>query len=212
MRQTPSFAGVSGPARKARTLKSVGLGILLGAALSIPIGYGLIKWESVNRGVEVNHWRVSFGTGNYGQRYLLRSAIAVYSLGNAIPDEALFFHAFEDSQGRPLDGRHRYTITFAKDARPPVNAFWSLTAYNAADSFLVSNTMGRYSISERTPGVVSHADGALSFNLQRTEPKQGTGNWLPVALGAFTITLRTYMPKPQLLNLQWKPPAIERVE
>ena len=31
-----------------------------------------------------------------------------------------------------LDGsKHNYTITFAKDQFPPVNAFWSVTMYKA---------------------------------------------------------------------------------
>jgi len=187
------------------------LGGLLGLILSVPMAYGLIKWESVHRGVEVNHWRVSFGTGDYGHRYLLRAAIALYSLGNAIPEEALFFHAFEDNQGRRLNGKYRYRITFAKGQLPPVDAFWSLTAYSASDSFLVPNPMGRYSISTRTPGVQSNADGSLTFDLQVQTPAN-TANWLPVAADDFTITLRTYIPRPELMQLRWVPPAIERVE
>src|SRR5207249_4370487 len=33
-----------------------------------------------------------------------------------------------DSDGRPLDGAHRYLLHFAKDALPPAGARWSLTA------------------------------------------------------------------------------------
>jgi len=197
--------------RSRRQSTSIVLGLVSGLALSIPITYGLVKWESVNRGVAVNHWQVSFGTGNYGHRYLLRAAIAAYSLGNAIPEEALFFHAFEDSQGRALSGEHRYRIIFAKGQFPPVGAFWSLTAYNAKDSLLVHNPIQRYSISDRTPGVQASADGSLSFTLEHTAPSLAN-NWLPVPQDGFTVTLRTYMPKPELLNLQWKPPAIERMD
>jgi hypothetical protein len=205
MRNTAPLFG-----EKHRT-RSIIAGLTLGLMLSIPLAYGLIKWESVNRGVAVNHWQVSFGTGNYGHRYLLRAAIAAYSLGNAIPEEALFFHAFEDSRGQPLSGAHRYKITFAKDQFPPVGAFWSLTAYNAKDSFLVHNPIGRYSISNRTPEVQANADGSLTFTLEHIAP-QRQGNWLPVPPDGFTVTLRTYMPKPELLQLQWKPPAIERMD
>jgi hypothetical protein len=192
--------------------RSITLGIILGLALSVPLAYGLIKWESVNRGVAVNHWQVSFGTGNFGHHYLLRAAIAAYSLGNAVPEEALFFHAFEDSLGRPLTGEHRYRITFPKDKLPPVNAFWSLTAYNAKDSFLVHNPLQRYSISNRTPGVKANDDGSLTFMLEKQTPQQGAAQWLPLPEDGFTVTLRTYMPKPELTNLQWQPPGIERMD
>ena len=36
-----------------------------------------------------------------------------------------------DSTGETLDGsKHSYTLTFAKDQFPPVNAFWSVTMYD----------------------------------------------------------------------------------
>jgi hypothetical protein len=37
----------------------------------------------------------------------------------------------DDSDGIPLDGsKANYTITFAKDALPPLKAFWSITIYD----------------------------------------------------------------------------------
>jgi len=191
---------------------SIALGLLLGLVLSIPLGYISIKWQSENRGVEINNWRVSFGTGNFGHNYLLRAAIAVYSLGNAIPEEALFFHAFKDGNGNKLSGKHRYKITFQRGHFPPVGAFWSFTAYDAKDSYLVHNSIGRYSISDRTPGVIFNHDGSMTFYFQHENPQVYASNWLPAPEGEFTITLRTYMPKKELLNLEWKVPPIERVE
>ncbi len=187
-------------------------GLLAGMVLAIPVTYGLVRWQSENRGVEVNQWRVSFDTGNFGNNYLLRAAIAVYSLGNAIPQEALFFHAFKDGSGTTLSGKQRYRISFPDGQYPPVGAFWSFTAYDAKDSFLVKNPLARYSISDRTPGVVTGPDGSLTFYFQNKAPVGMESNWLPVPEGEFTITLRTYIPQKELLNLEWKVPPIERIE
>jgi hypothetical protein len=182
--------------------------------LAVPLAYAAIKLASLYRGVEVNQWRVSFSTGDFGHNYLLRAAVAVYSLGNAIPQEALFFHGFRDGDGQTLNGRDAYTITFAEGQLPPVNAFWSLTAYKADDSYLAHNAIARYSISPRTPGVTFAADGSLTFHIRHNTPPpsaDGQANWLPVPTGDFSTTLRTYMPRSELLSLQWKPPAIRRV-
>ena len=47
--------------------------------------------------------------------------------------EARYPLAKTDGTGRSLDGsKHNYTLTFAKDQFPPVNAFWSVTGVAAA--------------------------------------------------------------------------------
>ena len=41
----------------------------------------------------------------------------------------------KDGTGAELDaGKHNYTLTFAKGELPPVNAFWSVTMYEARRS------------------------------------------------------------------------------
>ena len=42
------------------------------------------------------------------------------------------------ANGEALDGsKHKYTLTFAKDQFPPVNAFWSVTMYDGKTQFLI---------------------------------------------------------------------------
>ena len=41
----------------------------------------------------------------------------------------------DDSQGKQLNGKNSYAITFAKGQLPPVQGFWSLTLYNAVHFF-----------------------------------------------------------------------------
>jgi hypothetical protein len=90
-----------------------------------------------------------------------------------------------------------------------VDAFWSLILYGA-DYFLVRNPINRYSISDRTEGLVHHADGSLDICIQREAPEKGQ-NWLPAPPSAFRLVLRTYQPQAAILNQTWKPPRIERI-
>ncbi|RLD82506.1 MAG: hypothetical protein DRJ10_04975 [Bacteroidetes bacterium] len=187
------------------------LGIVLGFFIAVPISLRIIKWKSENRGVVVNHWRVSFRTGNFGNNYLLRSAIAVHSLGNAIPEEAMFFHGFFDHEGKKLNGNNQYIIHFEPNELPPVDAFWSVTLYNE-DGYLVDNSINRYSLSDRSDGLQFNEDNSLDLYVQHKAPNEDNqSNWLPSPKTEFTLTLRAYMPKTELLNLEWKIPAITRI-
>ncbi len=187
------------------------LGIVLGFFIAVPISLRIIKWKSENRGVVVNHWRVSFRTGNFGNNYLLRSAIAVHSLGNAIPEEAMFFHGFFDHEGKKLNGNNQYIIHFEPNELPPVDAFWSVTLYNE-DGYLVDNSINRYSLSDRSDGLQFNEDNSLDLYVQHKAPNEDKqSNWLPSPKTEFTLTLRAYMPKMELLNLEWEIPAITRI-
>ncbi|MCK5248431.1 MAG: hypothetical protein KAJ98_00610 [Spirochaetaceae bacterium] len=58
---------------------------------------------------------MSFRTGDFDTNYLLRAAIAVHSLGNAVPEEVMFFHSFYDHEGQILNGEVSYEIRFEND-------------------------------------------------------------------------------------------------
>jgi hypothetical protein len=38
------------------------------------------------------------------------------------------------------------------------------------------------------------------------------GNWLPAAAGVFNVALRTYLPQKQIIDGEWFPPALERID
>src|SRR5437868_14305717 len=47
---------------------------------------------------------------------------------------------------------YTYIMHFDKDKIPPVKGFWSITMYNSKDYF-VDNSINRYAIGDRTPGL-----------------------------------------------------------
>ena len=77
--------------------------------------------------------------------------IATAALGANTRPETVYPLAVDDVDGRPLSGRHRYTIRFPRGQLPPANAFWSLTMYGK-DRYLVPNPIDRYAIGDRTQG------------------------------------------------------------
>lgn len=116
--------------------------------------------------------------------------------------------AFLDGNGTQLDGRNRYVIRF--DPPPPVDAFWSVTMYSAANQLFVPNPIDRYSIGDRTPGLVYGGDGSVEIFLQAEEPTDPVerANWLPAPKGPFYLLTRHYSPRAPILTEDWLPPAI----
>jgi len=148
--------------------------------------------------------------GDYGSNYLGRAVVARIALGANTREETVYPLAFTDSRGRPLRGRHRYTLRFERGRLPPVGAFWSLTMYGR-DGYLYENPLGRYSIGDRTPGLRRGRDGSLTLVIQHRRPTGGgASNWLPAPRGRFRLALRLYEPRRSVLSGTWRPPPILR--
>jgi hypothetical protein len=96
---------------------------------------------------------------------------------------------------------------------PPADAFWSVTMYNMPDFYLVANTINRYSIGDRTPGLKYNPDGSLDIYMQHDSPgPDKESNWLPAPEGDFRPILRMYQPRPEALDGTYVLPPIRRVE
>jgi hypothetical protein len=149
--------------------------------------------------------------GSYGRNYLGRAVIATAALGANTRPETVYPLAVDDSQGRPLRGRHGYTIRFPRGDLPPANAFWSVTAYDSK-RYLSPNPIDRYSVGDRTKGLRRGKDGSLTIYVQNKRPKGAkAANWLPVPKGSFRLAMRIYEPRRSVLNGRWKPPPVLRL-
>ena len=76
--------------------------------------------------------------------------------------------------------------------------------------FLTDNPIGRYTIGDRTPGLIYNPDGSLDIWIARADPGDGrTASWLPApANGPFMVILRAYLPKEPILAQAYVPPSI----
>ena len=94
-------------------------------------------------------------------------------LGNAA-EEYLGVGYQADADGGAFDGaRARYTITFPPGGLPPVDAFWSITVYDA-DRFLYANELGRYVLGSRQLGAMARdPDGGVTIDVAHARPARG---------------------------------------
>jgi hypothetical protein len=188
----------------AEQIEEIVAGIADATALSKGAGFG---------GRMVGDWIYpAANTGNFFQDYLSRARIAVSGLAALPPAEATYLVAVPP-QGRAFDGEGPWRLRFPASQLPPVRAFWSLTMYEAqADGamFLTENPIGRYTLGDRTPGLVHGDDGALDIWIARTDPGEGrSANWLPApAAGPFMVILRAYLPGAAIVAQTYVSPSI----
>jgi hypothetical protein len=133
-------------------------------------------------------------------RYFMRGVNQSFKgIAPNYPEEARYFARSRNEDGEYLDGSQAtYELTFPVGKLPPVEAFWSVTMYGL-DANLVDNSLNRYSIGDRTPGLKQNADGSLTLYVQHQSPgKDKEANWLPAPEARFTMTLRTYRPRDEV--------------
>ncbi|MBV8212666.1 MAG: DUF1254 domain-containing protein [Verrucomicrobia bacterium] len=172
----------------------------------------LMRWKVPTLARVVNGWSMNTDTmGVYGNYYLKRAIVAQLGLGANLPEDAIYPQNLGDDSGKPLDGANKYTIHFDKGANPPVDAFWSITLYDA-DGFQVANDLGRFAVSSWMP-FTYNPDGSLDLYFQNQSPSPDKeANWLPAPKGSFNLTMRLYAPKPDALTGKWSPPPVNRVQ
>ena len=168
----------------------------------------LMSWKVATVARVANGWSMNTDTmGVYGNYYLKRAIVSQLGLGANLPEDAIYPLNLADDTGKPLIGTNQYTIHFDKGAVPPVNAFWSITLYDA-EGFQVANVLNRFAVSSWMP-FNTNADGSLDLYFQNESPgKNKEANWLPAPTGAFNLTMRLYGPKTEALTGKWNPPSI----
>lgn len=176
-------------------------------------GLKLMKDKIQVMGRPVNGWTMNTDSmGVYGDFYLKRAIVAMIGLGANQPEDAIYPMNLVDADGKPVQGENNYVLHFASDRLPPVNAFWSVTMYDA-DGFQVANPINRFAISSWMP-MKKNADGSLDIYIQHENPgADKESNWLPSPKsGTLGITMRLYAPRPGALNGDWAPPAIKKAQ
>ena len=76
-------------------------------------------------------------------------------------------------------------------------------------SVFTPSAINRYAIGDRTPGLKTNSDGSLDIWIGHANPgPERESNWLPAPAGPCTMTLRAYLPKPEVLNGSYRLPRI----
>jgi hypothetical protein len=166
-----------------------------------------------------NGWQRQNNGGAWGTDWLGRAqAAAIYIYVNDY-HEAIYFIRGTDAKGALLNGKHPYTMTFPKDALPPVDrsrgGFWSLSMYDKDYFMLPKPANGRTNI-----GTVSldanelkfGPDGSLTIHMSAEPPADAAArqNWLPAPADQFALIIRAYVPTQTILDGTYKLPNVER--
>ncbi len=190
-------------------------------AMGMKAGEAKIKTYLETGIKNVNGWGITSPFGDrefYQGDWLLRAAAAQAGIYGNDAIEAVYPMTKMLADGEPLDGsKHNYTLTFAKDQLPPVNAFWSVTMYDGKTQLLIENPIDRYLInSPMLPEMKKNDDGSVTLYIQKDSPgADKEANWLPAPDGPIYLVMRLYWPKTEAPSVlpagegTWKPPAIE---
>jgi hypothetical protein len=158
------------------------------------------------------NWTTISNSAAFGMDYFTRTAVAKSNILVNRQNETKYFYQEFDANGERLNGRNRYSVTFAKGGLPPVRGFWSLTLYNE-HHFFYPNDLNRYSLGTKNKSLRQSDDGSLTFYVQTEAPADATQrhNWLPAPDGDFSLYVRCYWPETPILDGSWMPPAVKRV-
>ena len=159
----------------------------------------------------VNGWTTSIKTPCQDYNYLQRAADIKGGYSN-LPEESIYSTSLFDNQQAMLHGDKRYQLSFSRASLPPVNGFWSVSAYRLEDAKLEHNTIERYSIGDHSEDLHYDENGTLTLHLQHAAPAQNSSNWLPTPAGDYYIIMRMYEPKKPLLDGSYQLPPVVLVE
>jgi len=113
-----------------------------------------------------------------------------------LPETKAFYNGVEP--GLPVGA---YKIEVPADV--PVEAFWSVSLYNAA-GFFEENTLGAYNINSVTGK--RNDNGSMTVHLGGCD--DGRVNCLPIMDG-WNYTVRLYWPEPEILDGSWSFPSAQ---
>ncbi|MBI9064422.1 MAG: DUF1214 domain-containing protein [Marinilabiliaceae bacterium] len=122
--------------------------------------------------------------------------------GGPVAEHSTYQMMFADKNGNELNGtKGTYTITTEE---PPVDAFWSVTAYDTErGGFFHPNEANRYHINNTS--AVKNENGTFTFTF-KTKCTDNDINCIEVPAGKFDLTIRYYLPKEELISGDWKMP------
>jgi hypothetical protein len=147
--------------------------------------------------------------GLFGSRKFINGNYMTRAMG---AEKGLYGNSIEEAWygGFLGDGTKPSKLHFAPGQLPPAKFFWSMTLYTLPDRFLYANQLKRYSIGDRTKGLVYGKDKSLTIYLDHTSPgADKEANWLPTPEGKYSLVGRIYGPSQKAIDGKWNLPQPE---
>jgi hypothetical protein len=122
----------------------------------------------------------------------------------------MYLISIRDKDGEAFDGSGTYRL--AVPANPPVEQYWSVTAYDRHTHALIRN-MPRASRSSQIPELQKNADGSTDLYFGPKPPAGKDSNWIPTdRTRQFELMFRAYAPTKALFEKRWILPDVELVK
>ena len=151
----------------------------------------------------------------FGEDFWFRTAANFAGIWWNNNQEVVYFIGETDDTGAPLSGDGAYVLHFKPENLPEkhVHAYWSLTLMTLPDYRVVPNRLHRFNFNNRSK-FEYQPDGSLKLSLASELPKGvPESNWLPCPKGKpFTLNLRMYVPKTEVLSGEYYVPPIVKAE
>lgn len=174
-----------------------------------------INYAITEAGKFENGWLATLLAGNYDSNYWTRTAANFVGIWANKSEEVIYFIASKDANGEALGNGKSYSLTFPKESLPgdQVNGFWSVILVDFPNYRVVENELNRFNFNNYSE-FTYNPDGSLTLyiapELQSDWPKS---NWLPSPKeGLFNLTLRSYVPKENVLRGDWFPTGLAPLE
>jgi hypothetical protein len=117
--------------------------------------------------------------------------------------------SIRDKNGQSFDGGNTYRLTVP--ANPPVEQYWSVTAYDRQTHALIKN-MPRASRSSQIPELQKNADGSVDIYFGPAAPAGKDANWVPTdPARKFELMFRAYAPTKALFEKNWVLSDVEKI-
>lgn len=144
-------------------------------------------------------------------KYEDRNQAAKMGLYGLPTEESWYGGWLLNAAGEIVQGKPGYTVRFEADQLPNARFFWSATMYTLPVRYLSANPINRYSIGDRTEGLVYGDDGSLTLAFTHDEPTEPElrANWLPAPDGPFTVILRAYGGDEEITSGRYQVPPVQ---
>jgi hypothetical protein len=115
----------------------------------------------------------------------------------------------KDKDGEAYDGGKTYRLHVPPD--PPVQQYWSVTAYDRETHALIKG-MDRASRASNAADLAKNADGSVDIWFGPKAPESKESNWVPTDPNrGFELMFRLYGPTKALFDKAWALPDVEKI-
>lgn len=174
-----------------------------------------IQFATTKAGVFKNGWLATLKAGNYFGDYWTRSSANFVGIWANTSEEVIYYIAAKDADGEALGSSKTYQLYFTPENLPlkNVNGFWSVILVDFPGYRVVENDLNRYNFNNYTDFHYEE-DGSLILYIAPSYDSQWPkSNWLlSPKEQAFNLTIRMYVPKENVINGDWFPPELKKIE